>query len=70
MGSSCVWLQDIQMHEASEAATAAHHEPAMGLFRSSADETSVSHNQGVSEPAALQEVLLIACCRSEDPVAA
>ena len=70
MGSSCVWLQDIQMHEASEAATAADHEPAMGLFRSSADETSVSHNQGVSEPAALQEVRLIAYCRSEDPVAA
>ena len=76
MGRSCLWLQDVQVHEATEAATAADHEPAMGLSSSSAGGTSVSQNQGVSddvavlEPAALQEVRIKTYCRSEEPVAA
>ncbi len=71
-----VWLQDVQMYEASEAATAADHEPAMGLSSSSADGTLIPQNQGVSddvaalEPAALQEVCIKTYCRSEDPVSA
>ena len=64
------------MYEATEAATAADHEPAMDLSSSSAAGTSVSQNQGVSddvavlEPAALQEVRIKTYCRSDEPVAA
>ncbi len=64
------------MYEATEAATAADHEPTMGQSSSSYDGTSVSQNQGVNdnvaalEPAALQEVCIMTYCRSEDPVAA
>ncbi len=72
MGRSCLWLQDVQLYEVTEAA--ADHEPTMGQSSSSYDGTSqnqdVSDNGAALEPAALQEGCIVTYCRSEDPVAA
>ncbi len=58
------------MYEATDAGTAADHEPAMGQSSSSADGTSISQDQSVNnnvaalQPAAMQEVCIKTYCRA------